>query len=356
MDRGKIKYIFNPSVLKKGDILLINTYNERMHARMNSSYDHVALYAGDAFIMESDGGGVALNHLFSYGFQDLNDAVVLRSISDSEWIREGVIFCAKRIMGMEFGSMEAGRVPEFSDKAVPAISKNRMFCSRLVAQSYDKMGIQLVKNPDYCTPASFLESEALVRVEDALKPANEDDLGIVETHTKARENAENVEMLVGLYQVMSKVYSEDIQAMDQLVGAALKHPEKDDEAVNAMYDTDFYKRRHEGRDIFCLNNKAAFYAKYDTLDRRVWFLLNQQLHLDKTYIPSISANVMTFSVLVTRYPESKVIATLRDFFREEENELMDYHIWADSLLLDILENDPEGFRRVVKGVNKYEED
>jgi hypothetical protein len=45
------------------DILLINTYNERMHLLMKSQYDHVALYAGDAFIMESDGGGVVLNHM-----------------------------------------------------------------------------------------------------------------------------------------------------------------------------------------------------------------------------------------------------------------------------------------------------
>ena len=347
MDKEQIHFIFNPNMLKKGDILLINTYNKRMQTRMKSSYDHVALYAGDAFIIESDGGGVVLNHLFSYGFQDLNDAVVLRSIRDSDWLREGVIFCAKCLMGMEFGSMEACRVPELEDKDVSAISNYRMFCSRLVAQSYNKMGVQLVKNPDYCTPASFLESKALFRVENALMPATGDDLGIVEIHTKARENAENVEMLIGLYQIMSKVYGEDIQTMDKLVGTALKHPEKDDEAVNAMYDTDFYRRRYEGREFFCLNNKEAFYAKYDTLDRRVWFLLNQQLHLDKTYIPSISANVMAFSVMATLYPESKVIAAFRDFFKEAENELKDYHIWADTLLLDILNNDPEGFRRVV---------
>lgn len=347
----RIKYIFNPSVLKKGDILLINTYNTRMQSYMKSQYDHVALYAGDAFIIESDGCGVVLNHLFSYGFHDLNGAIVLRSVCDSDWIREGVIFCAKSMMGMEFGSMEARRVPEFSNKEVAATS-NRMFCTRLVAQSYNKMGIQLVKNPNYCTPESFLESEALVRVENALRPATEDDLRMVEIHIKARENAENVEMLVGLYQVMSEVYREDIQTMDQLVGAALKHPEKDDEAVNAMYDTDFFRRRYEGRDIFCLNNKASFYAKYDTLDRRVWFLVNQQLHLDKTYIPSISANAMIFSVLATKYPESTMIAKLRDFFQEEENELRNYRIWVDLLLLDILENDPEGFRRVLKDSGK----
>lgn len=67
---------------------MINTYNERMHKLMKSQFDHVALYAGDAFIMESDGGGVVLNHVFSYGFNDSNDAVVLRSISDSDSPKE----------------------------------------------------------------------------------------------------------------------------------------------------------------------------------------------------------------------------------------------------------------------------
>ena len=56
MEAKDVRYIFDTSVLKKGDILLINTYNERMHLLMKSQYDHVALYAGDAFIMESDGG------------------------------------------------------------------------------------------------------------------------------------------------------------------------------------------------------------------------------------------------------------------------------------------------------------
>ena len=58
-----------------------------------------------------------------------------------------------------------------------------------------------------------------------------------------RENAENVEMLVSMYGRMSEIYGEDIQAMDQLIKTALQKPEKDDEAVIALYDTDFYKRR-----------------------------------------------------------------------------------------------------------------
>ena len=107
MDLDSVRYIFDTSVLKKGDILLINTYNERLQERMKSKFDHVALYAGDAFIIESDGGGVVLNHIFSYGFCDITDAIVLRLDKYSELICEGVLFYARCAMGMEFGAMDA---------------------------------------------------------------------------------------------------------------------------------------------------------------------------------------------------------------------------------------------------------
>jgi len=347
MEVNDVRYIFDTSVLKKGDILLINTYNKRMHQLMKSQYDHVALYAGDAFIMESDGGGVVLNHIFSYGFKNIEDAVVLRCVSDSEMIREGVVFYARSTMGMEFGSLEARKVPKYEATEKPAES-NRMFCSRLVALSYDKMGVSLVPNPNYCTPASFMSSDKLVRVNDVLVPATDAAKQVFVIHSKARENAENVEMLVNMYGRMSEVYGADIQAMDQLIKTALQKPEKDDEAVTALCDTDFYKRRLVGREFYCLNDRDAFNKKYDSLDRRMWFLLNQDSHLDKTYIPSVATNVQSFSVLSSYYPNSKVVAFFRDFFKEQLNELMDYQVWVGTLLVEIVEKEPGGVKSIIE--------
>ena len=352
MEIDDIKYVFDTTVLKKGDILLINTYNERMHQLMKSPYDHVALYAGDALIMESDGGGVVLNHIFSYGFKDVNDAVVLRCICDSELIREGVVFHARSTMGMEFSSLEARKVPRYEATDTPAES-NRMFCSRLVALSYDKMGVSLAPNPNYCTPASFLDSDKLARVRDALVPATEATRQVFGIHSKARENAENVELLVGLYGKMSEIYGTDIQAMDQLIKTALSFPEKDEEAVTSLFETAFYKRRLEGREIYCLNDRDAFDKKYDTLDRRVWFLLNQDAHLENTYMPTITANFQTFSLLVSKFPESKVIAFFRDFFKEQLSELMDYYVWVGTLLVEIMENEPERVKNLIENEIKF---
>lgn len=155
-------------------------------------------------------------------------------------------------------------------------------------------------------------------------------------------------MLVSMYGRMSEIYGADIQAMDQLIITALQKPEKDDEAVIALYDTDFYKRRFEGCGLYCLNDRDAFYKKYDSLDRRMWFLLNQDSHLDNTYIPSIAANVQTFSVLSSQHPNSKVVAFFRDFFKEQLNELMDYQVWVGTMLVETVENNPEGVKSIIK--------
>lgn len=347
MDLDSVRYIFDTSVLKKGDILLINTYNERLQERMKSNFDHVALYAGDAFIIESDGGGVVLNHIFSYGFCDITDAIVLRLDKYSELICEGVLFYARCTMGMEFGAMDAGRVPEYKDTDKRALS-NRMFCSRLVAQSYEKMGVNLVPNPSYCTPASFLDSKYLVKVENAMTKADNDVKKVMAIHNRARESSENVEILVDVFQKMSAVFGSDIQSLDQLIWAAIRNPDREEEAVKVLYQTDYYTRRLKGREDYCLNDRDAFGRKYDTPERRIWFLLNQHSHLTQTYIPSVSANAQSFNVLTALYPNSKVIAFFRNLFIELEGELSQYLAWVYRLLTEINKEEPELYHQIVE--------
>ena len=67
MKREDIQYAFNTAKLQKGDILLINDYEESLRKKMGGAkYTHAALYMGDAFIMEANGYGVTMNHIFSY--------------------------------------------------------------------------------------------------------------------------------------------------------------------------------------------------------------------------------------------------------------------------------------------------
>lgn len=73
----EIKYIFNPYNLLPGDILLMNTYEEDMRARMKCKYEHAAIYIGDAFLMEANGAHVVMSHIYSYAFESMNTHVFL---------------------------------------------------------------------------------------------------------------------------------------------------------------------------------------------------------------------------------------------------------------------------------------
>lgn len=92
LEREEIKFAFNSDKLEKGDILLMNIYDERLQEGMGTKYTHAAMYMGDAFILESDTQGVAMNHLFSYGFREKDDAIVLRAVDASAEQLENVIF------------------------------------------------------------------------------------------------------------------------------------------------------------------------------------------------------------------------------------------------------------------------
>lgn len=73
----------------------------------------------------------------------------------------------------------------------------------------------------------------------------------------------------------------------------------------------------------------------------------QNNHLEKSWIPDISGNVRAFSILALHHPNSKMIAFFRDLFKEVLYEYMDYQIWIDTLLVEIMDNDPEGFKRII---------
>ena len=55
LPREDLNYIFDTRVLEPGDILLMNTYEERLRQKLGCKYEHAAIYLGDAHIMEANG-------------------------------------------------------------------------------------------------------------------------------------------------------------------------------------------------------------------------------------------------------------------------------------------------------------
>ena len=233
--KDEIKYVFNVSKLRKGDILLINTYDRIRRLMPGCKYDHAAMYIGDAFLIESDGTGVVQNHIFSYAFKDELDACVMRLKESSIETIGNVIVNARTKFAMGYGTQEARMVYKLREGDVKENS-NRTFCSRLVSQAYHDEGIDLVKNSDYCSPDDFLNSEVLIKVEEALQPFTDEMTMTVMNAQDERNNSDWNDSLAEMFEVFRNFYHTDIQTFDQFIKAVIENKNKDEEAEKLLYE------------------------------------------------------------------------------------------------------------------------
>lgn len=318
MRREDIQYAFNTAKLQKGDILLINDYEEHLREKMGGAkYTHAALYMGDAFIMEANGYGVTMNHIFSYAFINVDDAIVYRPIKVTKESIDNVIFWARAKMGNEFSTREALRTRDYRNTDEKE-HEERMFCSRLVAQSFEKAGIKLVHNSDYCAPIDFMSTDALKQVSDVLEPVDTDEWrNIIEKKINERESGDGMIWFSKLFEKLQALYGDsNIQYFDKLVEAGLKSPEHDEKCIEEIEAFGYFNFKDRMMASFpWIETIDTFAEHYPETEDRLWFLLNQENHFEKTYLPIFKQNASTFWLMSVICPESKLLKYLSSGFR-----------------------------------------
>lgn len=339
----EVKFVFNESALNVGDILLMNSYHERQRAKVQGRFDHVAMYLGDAYVIEADGLGVTMSHLYSYGFKAEDDACVMRlKQPDAKIIKKAVRY-AKTRMGMEYGVKEAFKV-RLERHSKKQDHSNRTFCSRLIGQAYNDAGIKLVDNPDYCAPDDFLSSPQLVTVPDPLIPKPDELRKTFEKTQNDRENSEYLTMLPEAFESFSKLYGEDIQTMSQLLITCMRHSDKDNEAVSLLSRIKMFSPEEDTIKMWPWFNKDEdFFAHYPKTEDELFFIMNQFMHFDKTYLPTCQKNLVTTSALRVYIPQSKIIAAINDGFGAVYREEVRIRKRLADLYVEVYIRDEKGF-------------
>ena len=343
-----IKYVFNVAALQPGDILLMNTYHEVQRKAMvravgSCIYDHAALYLGDAFLMEANGLGVVMNHIYSYGFKAEKDACVLRMKQVGLVTLENVVYNAKTYMGMEFGSDEAKVVSKNKDTDKEDTS-NRTFCSRLVAQCYSKEGIYLFKNPNYCTPDDYLKCTQLYIVEPSVVPFTEEMAATIMNAQNQRDDFDTATYWAKPFQQFSELYGEDIQTMGQLVAAASKNTDKDRDALQIISNNHLFQPVGDRKAQWSwFDDDEAFFHHFPTTEKLLFFINCQLLHYDLTYIPTFKQAFASNCVAEYICPQSKVIARIKQGFTDIQEDAIYVRKRLAYLYIKTIEKDKDGF-------------
>lgn len=211
-----------------GDIILTrqNTRISQLVRQVTGSeYSHAILYVGVASIIDSDGLGVQSNNLQRKLIQNPEDAVVLRlkDIPEPSILMEVETY-ARRMIGMAYSTNEA-KVSHLTNE-LDAKEPNRQFCTRFVAKSYESAGIDIVDNPNYCTPENVLKSDKLITVKNCLRLANEKEIEFANSENPMEKQTEIHNLI---FAKGREITGKDIQTFEQLNECIVEIPEIDNE-------------------------------------------------------------------------------------------------------------------------------
>lgn len=319
----EIKYIFNPYELLPGDILLMNTYEERLRRKMGCIYEHAAIYVGDAYLMESNGEYVTMSHIYSYAFREKEHACVLRMKKLSPIIASDIARNARKQMGREYVDTTLFRHLrnyKFSDTQD---TSNRSFCSRLVAQSYFAEGISLLPNSDFCEPDDFLQSQLLQPVENAVVEFTDDFAQVVMNQQQYRERVETDSPNAELFSELSKLYGEDIQDIGQALHASFHRPELNDQAIDVIRVSRMFKHMEDvKRETPWILDDDEFLNHYPNTVEALHFLYSNMNHYDNTILQDYREFHMQMVVLAANSPQNTLVVFLREYI----GKMVDYAI------------------------------
>lgn len=179
----KKQYGFDLRSLKIGDILLSADSSKTSHAiaiGTNGKFSHAMLYVGNSVIHAMPDGLYAKNpqRIVAEAPEHLM-ALRLRSNKKNTDF-ESICNHARLQVGALYSIPEAARAKFLSNKEKIA-QTDKQFCSRLIAQSYEAAGIEIVSNSDYCSPNDIFRSPLLTPIEGYLKEMSANELAFART-------------------------------------------------------------------------------------------------------------------------------------------------------------------------------
>lgn len=212
-------------LMQPGDVILtaaptISSKGIRKVTRSN--FSHAILYLGNSY-MHSDLDGVHSGNPQRLLFANPQDVKVLRLKQEhlNTQTIENICAFVRSEHGKQYSKFEAAK----SVLTPNALNqKNRQFCSRLVAQSFENAGIKIVQNSNYCTPHEISISDYFEEIHDVTKLANDEEIEF--------ENSKNpltyqTEITNNLLKNIRALIGQDIQTPNEIDNILIRNPEYD---------------------------------------------------------------------------------------------------------------------------------
>lgn len=155
-------FVLNHDLLQPGDIILERGYawySAEIAKHTNSRYSHAMIYVGGTIIEATMDGGVYSRIPNRSTVRDIRDFKVLRlKVHPGNETLQTICDHARYLSGSQYSVTEALKVKGTDFLREFASDSRKQFCSRLVAQCYQKAGINLTENINFCSPGDIERS------------------------------------------------------------------------------------------------------------------------------------------------------------------------------------------------------
>jgi len=222
--------MLNVDVLAIGDIVLSTTLtktSKALRVGTRSDISHAMLYVQDHSLIDSTSEGVQSRNTQRVIIDDECKVYVLRLFGGLSGAQAGaVVTFARAQIGTSYSVREAVQ----TGMGIRGAPSRKQFCSRLVAQAYAAAGINLVRDPNYCTPQQLLESKILEEVSPTTIPVTAEyvtKINAIVDVTKLTTDATNF-ILRG-----AKIRNQKIESLNDVIQHLQLHPE-DDEYIERL--------------------------------------------------------------------------------------------------------------------------
>lgn len=223
-------------VLQTGDIVLTATtgkVSKVVRKASNGIVSHAMICVQNGSTIDSTDAGVQASNIQRELYEPDDTVFVLRLREPLDVVRlNQLIDFARSEIGTRYSKIEAARAV----LPGPKPRTRKMFCSRLVARAYAAAGVQLVDDPDYCSPEDLRASPLLVELLDATELVSPEELAawdarpnpIAEMHRMQNE-------ILGV----ARALDPSVENFNDLDSFVQRHPEHDETIAAAYRDSGY---------------------------------------------------------------------------------------------------------------------
>lgn len=273
-------YILDGQKLELGDIILesgTNKFSQAIKTTTKSKYSHAMLYVGSHTVMHAM---VNPDGVFSKNIQ----RIIVDSESSLKVMRkktpltedEKKIICnyGRNLTGSEYSLTEAGLVTALNKSETQALTSEQ-YCSRVIAQSYYKAGISLVKNPDYCSPGDIERSEFLEEIPSCVRQATDDEIQFTKTNYPIDENQKRTSDWLNKCRILFKKRDIDIQTILDVQVALIENSDLDSEVCQYIKKSGYLEHYDFDKKINTYRYNLSLFIDFFENERDFGWIIKQ---------------------------------------------------------------------------------